>query len=290
MNRDTRMWIVIGIAVLTAALASFGMYWVISKQAKVVEASKVFVVVAKKNLGMGSSVAEADVKLIAWPNDSQVAGAFTSIDQVKGKPLIASVLENEPITKNKLAESGSGLPPLIRDGMRAMSVKVNEVIGVAGFVTPGTRVDVLVTIRQDKDSMSRVVVQNVEVLTAGAKYDDPEGRKQGKPIPSTFVTLMVSPEQAERIALAVSEGQIMLVLRNPLDKVLAKTFGVTGDQLMGGDRLAVPAPPKPSTNEVRAVVRTAPHRETAPPPPSVAVRPCQVETFKAGKREVVPCT
>src|SRR5262249_51719865 len=166
MNRDTRMWIVIGIAVLTATLASYGIYRAIPKEPPK-EAPKLFVVVAKRGLDMGSTVAEADVKLVAWPNDSQVAGAFSAIADVKDKPLVAAVLENEPITKTKLAEGGSGLAPIVRDGMRAMSLKVNEVIGVAGFVTPGTRVDVLVTIRQDKETMSKVVVQNVEVLTAG---------------------------------------------------------------------------------------------------------------------------
>src|SRR5205085_2712101 len=108
----TRMWIVVGIAVLTAALASFGMYRVIANQTKVVAAPKVFVVVAKKNLEMGSVVAEADVRLVNWPPDSRVPGALDSIDQVKNKSLVASVLENEPITKSKLAEAGSGLAPI----------------------------------------------------------------------------------------------------------------------------------------------------------------------------------
>jgi pilus assembly protein CpaB len=284
MNRDTRMWIVVGIAVLTAALASFGMYRVIANQTKVVEVPKVFVVVAKKNLEMGSVVAEPDVRLVNWPPDSRVPGALDSIDQVKNKSLIASVLENEPITKSKLAEAGSGLAPIIRNGMRAMSIKVNEVIGVAGFVTPGTRVDVLVTVRQDRDSMSRVVVQNVEVLTAGAKYDDPESRKQGKPIPSTFVTLMVWPDQAERIALASTEGQIMLALRNPLDTKSIETNGVRSDEMMRRPTAAPPtpppgAPPRKAAQVVRIVESPKP---IAPP--------CRLETFKAGKREVLPCT
>jgi pilus assembly protein CpaB len=282
MNRDTRMWIVVGIAVLTAAIATYGIYRFIPRPLK--EAPKVFVVVAKKALEMGSTVAEADVKLIAWPNDSQIAGAFTSIDQVKGKSLVAAVLENEPVTKSKLAEKGFGLPILIHDGMRAMSVKVNEVIGVAGFVTPGTRVDVLVTIRQDQNSMSKVVVQNVEVLTAGAKYDDPEGRKQGKPIPSTFVTLMVSPEQAERIALAVSEGQIMLVLRNPLDKVQANTSGVTIPDLVGGRR-PVPPPPPPRRQDEDKDKDKDKDKDRDKDKGG-----CTVETFKAGIRQVLPCT
>jgi pilus assembly protein CpaB len=157
-------------------------------------------------------------------------------------------------------------------------------IGVAGFVTPGTRVDVLVTIRQEKDSMSRVVVQNVEVLTAGAKYDDPESRKQGKPIPSTFVTLMVWPEQAERIALAVSEGQIMLALRNPADKKSVQTQGVRGDEIMA--RVSPPQPPPPPGGGRGPRVGRGGTGPTPPPPPP----PCRVETFKAGKREVLPCT
>jgi pilus assembly protein CpaB len=155
-----------------------------------------------------------------------------------------------------------------------MSVKVNEVIGVAGFVTPGTRVDVLVTVRQDKDSRSRVVVQNVQVLTAGAKYDDPEGRKQGKPIPSTVVTLMVKPADAEKIALASIQGQIMLALRNPLDKREEPTPGTSVAMLMGPSApIALPATPAP-------VHRTA--RVVAPPPPPPAPR--AIEVFKATKR------
>jgi pilus assembly protein CpaB len=284
MNRDTRMWIVVGIAVLTAALASVGMYQVISKQTRVVEPPRALVVVAKKNLEMGTKVAESDVKVVKWPNDSQVPGALASFDQIKDKALVASVLENEPITKSKLADAGSGLAPIIRDGMRAMSIKVNEVIGVAGFVTPGTRVDVLVTIRQDKDSMSRVVVQNVEVLTAGAKYDDPESRKQGKPIPATFVTLMVWPEQAERIALAVNEGQIMLALRNPSDKKAVQTQGVKSDEMMARPLPATQAPP------TRPAPRVARVNDVPKPPPVSQAAPCRVETFKAGKREVLPCT
>ena len=282
MNRDTRMWIVVGIAVVTAALASFGMYQVIARQTKVVEPPKVFVVVARKNLEMGTKVAEEDVKVVNWPPDSQMPGALTSLDQVKDKALVAAVLENEPITKSKLAEAGSGLAPIIRDGMRAMSIKVNEVIGVAGFVTPGTRVDVLVTVRQDKDTMSRVVVQNVEVLTAGSKYDDHEERKQGKPIPSTFVTLMVWPEQAERIALAVSEGQIMLVLRNPLDNKSVQTQGVKRDEMMARP-MPVARPPSPPPAKA---ARVLPVVDVPRQPPA----PCRFETFKAGKREVLPCT
>ena len=114
-----------------------------------------------------------------------VPGVFAKVDEVLDRGLIATVEENEPLIAAKLAplEGGAGLPPSIPQGMRAISVKVNEVIGVAGFVVPGTRVDVMVTIRQQEESMTRVVVSNVQVLTAGTRIDQ-ENAKDGKPIPS----------------------------------------------------------------------------------------------------------
>ena len=172
-------------------------------------------------------------------------GSFSSPDALVGRGLIQPVRANEPLTETKLApiEAGAGLPPSIPPGMRALSVRVNEVIGVAGFTTPGTRVDVLVTLNRGEVSMSRAVVSNVQVLTAGTLYDQ-EQSKDGKPIPSTVVTLMVTPEDAERIALAQSSGAIMLVLRNPLDIVPTETKGVRLASLMG-------APGRPAGREGR---------------------------------------
>jgi pilus assembly protein CpaB len=163
-----------------------------------------------------------------------------------------------------------------------MSVKVNEVVGVAGFVVPGTRVDVLVTIRQDRDSVTHVVASNVQVLTAGARYNESETKKDGKPIPSTVVTLMVTPADAERIALATHEGQIMLALRNPLDLDRVDTPGVRTAALVTGsmpqEKPPAPAPPP---------VRRAAARPAAAPPVVVAPPAAQhtVETIKAGKRD-----
>jgi len=283
MNRDMRMWLVIGIAVVTATAASVAMY-ILTKNAKPpVEAPKVYVVVARKNLEMGEVVAEADVKLMPWPKDGEVAGAFPAIGDVKDRALVAAVLQNEPITKSKLAEKGaSGLTPIIKTDMRAMSVKVNEVIGVAGFVTPGTHVDVLVTARRDRDSIARIVAQNVEVLTAGAKYDDPDARKQGKPIPSTVVTLMVTPEDAERISLAIGEGQITLALRNPLDKKEKLTRGYTTPELF-----AQAVTPKPVVKPPSPTAQKPP--PPSPPPPQPAPKVVCFESFKAGKHEVELC-
>jgi pilus assembly protein CpaB len=187
------------------------------------------------------------------------------------------VVENEPLTSTKLAviEAGAGLPPTIATGMRAISVKVNEVIGVAGFVVPGTRVDLVVTIgKRDTESVSRVIVSNAQVLTAGTKYDQDQA-KDGKPMPATVVTLLVTPSDAERIALASTEGSIMLALRNPLDSTTTETTGTRLASLLGK-----PEPPpiiKVSKGVPRAVPQPAP-----PPPPAPTIY--QVETIRAAKR------
>jgi pilus assembly protein CpaB len=242
-----------------------------------VEVRSYFVAVAARPLTLGAMLTASDVKLVAWPASSPVAGGYSTVEEVVNRGLTAPVVENEPITSAKLApiEAGAGLPPTITAGMRAISVKVNEVIGVAGFVVPGTHVDVLVTLsRQQADSVSRVVVSNIQVLTAGTKYDQ-DSAKDGRPVPSTVVTLLVTPDDAERIALAASVGSIMLTLRNPLDKDLTETKGTHVAALMGAPE---PQPVTKVVSGVRRVVETP--KPAAPPPPSIY----QVETIRAAKR------
>jgi pilus assembly protein CpaB len=220
-------------------------------------------------------VTPSDVRLVAWPSSNPVAGGYSTVEEVVNRGLISPATENEPLTESKLAprEAGAGLPPTITAGMRAISVKVNEVIGVAGFVVPGTRVDVVVTLSKQHDSVSRVVVTNAQVLTAGTKYDQ-EQAKDGKPVPSTVVTLLVMPEDAERIALASTEGSIMLTLRNPLDTEPTMTSGTRMASLMGA-----PEPP-PATRVVRGVRRVEPPAVVAPVVPTIY----SVETIRAAKR------
>jgi pilus assembly protein CpaB len=194
---------------------------------------------------------------------------------------VQPVAANEPLTETKLApkEAGAGLSPSIPPGMRALSVKVNDVIGVAGFTVPGARVDVVVVVRQRDSSMARAVVSNLQVLTAGTKYDI-EQAKDGEPIPSSVVTLLVTPEQAERITLAQSEGQITLVLRNPLDVVPTETAGVRLAALMG-PASAAPIEP-PAATPKRKVA--APKPVAAAPPAAPAKQVYSVEAIRAGKR------
>ena len=156
-----------------------------------------------------------------------------------------------------------------------MSVKVNEVIGVAGFAVPGTRVDVLATVgRAQQESATRTVVSNVLVLTAGTRYDQDAPRQDGKPIPTTVVTLAVLPADAERIALAQAEGEIMLALRNPLDDQPTETAGVRLTALMG----APGAAPVEKTVKGRKMV-------VAPKPqPPAAPKAYTVEAIRGAKR------
>jgi pilus assembly protein CpaB len=278
MNRQTRTIVVLFVAVVMASIASFGVYGAIQRiPVREVEVASYHVVVAAQPLPTGTRVAPEHLKVVAWPSANRVPGGFTNAEDVVNRGLVASVVVNEPITENKLApiEAGAGLPPTIPPGMRAMSVKVNEVIGVAGFVTPGTRVDVVVVIRQQQNnSMSRTVVSNAQVLTAGTRYDQEKAR-DGEPIPSTVVTLLVSPEDGERIALAQNEGQIVLALRNPLDTLPTETPGIRSASLMGG---AAPAPtPRPSQPR-RAIA------ESPAPAPAPAPRPYTVEAIRAAKR------
>lgn len=280
MNRNTRTLIVLAVAVLMAGLASFGVYTAVrSMPVREVEIARTQAVVAARPLQVGVMVTKDDVKVVPWPAANPVPGSFTEIERVVNRGVVGSVSENEPLTESKLAAvgSGAGLPPTITEGMRAVSIKVNEVIGVAGFVIPGTRVDVLVTVRGDqvRESQSRVVLSNVVVLTAGTRYDQERAIKEGKPIPTTVVTLLLTPEDAEKLTLASEEGRIMLTLRNPLDTAPTVTEGAKFSVLLGKPS----APPVKQMVQGRTVARPAPKPVTLPPP-----KVYTVETIRAAKR------
>jgi pilus assembly protein CpaB len=282
MSRNTRTMIVVAVAVTIAGLASFGVYRAIARiPVREVEVAHHSAVVARRALPLGARITKEDVKLVAWPSRNPLPGGFTKIEQVVERGLVVPVLENEPLAESKLApvEAGAGLPPTIPAGMRAISVKVNEVIGVAGFTVPGTRVDVLAMVRQNQDSMSRIVVSNVQVLTSGTRFDQESSRKDGKPIKTTVVTLAVTPQDAERIALAASGGEIILALRNPLDADPTATAGVKMASLMSGTTMSPPPPATPLVRKPAAKPTPAPEPVAAPVPHIYTV-----EAIRASKR------
>jgi len=291
MNRQTRTFIVVAIAVVAATVASYGTYRALSRvPQQPVQLPTKKAVIAAKSMPLGTLITRDAVKVVDWPAQTPLQGGFSTIDEVVNRGLITSVVENEPISENKLApkEAGAGLAPTIMAGMRAISLRVNEVIGVAGFVVPGSRVDI-VTILANKsqgssgsDTISRVVVSNVTVLSAGTRYDQDEARTDGKAIRSTVVTVMVSPIDADRIALAQSQGELMLTLRHPLDLEPTDPRGVRLAALYAGAGAEDSAPkPAPRASGVRRALAPPP---PPPPPAPPVVKAYTVETIRAAKR------
>jgi pilus assembly protein CpaB len=238
------------------------------------------VVVAALDLDVGAALRPEDVRIVQWPANAVPAGVFETSDELVGRGLVMPVIQNEPILPMKLAskEAGSGLPVMIPEGQRAVSVRVNEVIGVAGYVLPGTRVDVVaVASATDNkgDTTSKVVLNNVQVLAAGTKME--QDGDQGKPMPVTVVTLLVDPEQAERLTLASTEGKIQLALRNPLDKGAPMTPCVRPASLLG----SAPLTSKYASPNRARIARPAAIVADATPPPA----PVQtVEMIRGDKR------
>lgn len=240
-----RIFAVLALAVTAGGGLAYATYnYMQNAPAKTVAMPTQPVVVAAADLPLGTELGADDVRVVQWPKGQAPEGVFTSAGEVAGRGLIVSVVRNEAILNAKLApkEAGSGLPPVIPPGMRAVSVRVNEVIGVAGYVLPGTHVDVLATASPTnnvQDTTTKVVLHNVPVLTAGTRME--QDQKDGKPVQVTVVTLLVSPEQSERLALASTEGKVQLALRNPLDQSAPDTPGVRPAALLGS---AAPAAPK----------------------------------------------
>ena len=234
-----RVFMILALAMTAGGVFAFGTYNYVQKLPKGggAAAPTRSVVVAATDLDIGAEIRREDVRVIEWPQSSVPENAFNDPKDVLGRGVIMPVVANEPILPVKLAskDAGAGLPPAIPTGLRAVSVRVNEVIGVAGYVLPGTRVDVLATVNpseQRADITSKVILTNVQVLAAGTKIE--RDGKDNKPMPVSVVTLLVAPDESERLTLAATEGKIQLALRNPLDKGATNTPGIKPAALMGG--------------------------------------------------------
>jgi pilus assembly protein CpaB len=248
-----RVFIVLVLAIAAGGVFAFGTYnYVQNLPAKTTTMPTKPVVVAAVDLQVGAEIAKDDIRVINWPANAVPAQAMSDPSQVIGRGLVMPMVENEPFLDLKMAskEAGAGLPPAIPPGLRAVSVKVNEVIGVAGYVLPGTRVDIVATVSPTQNSIdmtSKVILTNVQVLTAGTKIE--RDAKDNKPIPVTVVTLLVDPSQAERLTLASTEGKIQLALRNPLDKETPATTGIRPAALLGA--------PATTPRAIRVVARSS---------------------------------
>jgi pilus assembly protein CpaB len=283
MTRGTRTVIVVAVALVMASAAAWGVYETVKRiPGRIIAVRQVPVVAATTAIPPGTRLTAENIKVIQWPAEAPLPGAHATPQEVIDRGTIAPLLLNEPITESKLAtsEAGAGLPPTIPPGLRAISVRVNEVIGVGLYVGQGTRVDVLATFSTEGGPISRAVVENVQIIAAGTAFDAERAAAERRTIPPTVVTLAVTPEQAERIALVATNGQILLALRNPVDGAQVNTRGVRlAGLLIGGD--APPVEPRP------VVRRAAPppvQVVVAPPPPPPPPKPYTVEAIRAAKR------
>jgi len=277
-----RVFMVFVLAVGAGGALAFGTYnYLQHAPARTVSIPTRPVVVAAADLDVGAELSRDDLRIIEWPANAVPANAFTDPKDVIGRGLVLPVIQNEPILPTKLSSigAGAGLPPAIPPGLRAVSVRVNEVIGVAGYVLPGTRVDVVATVSpsgQNNDMTSKVVLTNVQVLAAGTKIE--RDTERNKPQPVSVVTLLVDPDEAERLTLASTEGKIQLALRNPLDKTMPVTHGIRPAALLGFD-----APVKAAISRAK-VAAGGTKMAAAPAPAPVVVDLPTVEIIRGDKR------
>lgn len=266
-----RITLVLLLALAAGGGLAYGTYsYMQNVQVKTVALPTRPVVVAAADLELGAELRPDDLRVVEWPESAMPMGAFATTDEIVGRGLVMPVIQNEPILPMKLAakDAGSGLPVVIPEGKRAVSVRVNEVIGVAGYVLPGTKVDVLATAtptQNREDTTTKLVLSNVQVLAAGTKLE--QDGEQGKPVSVNVVTLLVTPEESEKLTLGATEGKIQLALRNPLDKDTPETPGIQPASLLG-TRAARPAHKAGTARASRPVATVA---AAAAPEPTVEI-------------------
>ena len=221
------------------------------------------VVVTVADLTYGVKLDKEMLRMVRYPKESVPEGAFASMDSVVGQTTKVFMSAREPVTAIKLSSRGGGLSMLVRPQMRASSLEVNNVSGVSGFVLPGDRVDVLTTVDgrgANEDAVTRTVLQNIEVLAAGQKTE----QKDNKPITVQSVTLLVNPDGAETLALALHEGKIHLVLRNPDDQELVQVATLSTREMLDRKAMAARATSGPRRPAVTTPTQVA-YSKPAPP-------------------------
>jgi pilus assembly protein CpaB len=252
------------IMALAIALAISGIftYWLSQRFSKPHGAAAVKhqYVAAALNLEAGEMLKPGSLNLVDWPESSPLTGAFAKPEDVAGRIVLYPLSAGQPILERQLAAPGTGLglTSKIPDGMRAISLRSDDVVGVAGFLLPGTHVDVLVTyhIGNNNEPITTTILQDVEILAAGQKFQpDPEGKANSVNV----VTLLVQPADAERVVLASSQGMVHFVLRNGLDRAQFKGSSIQLSQLDGGAPRPIAAAaslsraPRPAVNNAYVV-------------------------------------
>lgn len=295
------------VALILSGGVTYLAYRVIQSRLQPAQATSMVVVAAKK-MPLGYRIAKEDVKLMEFPKSITLEGSFADLNLVIDRGTIVPIQVNEPMLESKLApkEAGAGLMTVIPEGMRALSIQVNSIIGVAGFIQPGSRVDLILTAVPPQDVKgakgdemgSKIILENLEVIAAGQNV---QRDVNGKPQTVQDVTLLLTPDQAQRVALATGDGRIQLALRNPMDKDAAEPSLVVRSELYEGptmeglEKKIAPQEPEvkktagskgtsktPKSASVSKKAAAAPVVQLPPPPP--AQRTVVVEVIQGSKR------
>jgi pilus assembly protein CpaB len=274
---DRRFLTVLGVSLVFALVVSSVFYQMTARSSgpskKVESTDQKDVVVTARPLGVGVMVKPADIKVVKIAASAFPKGGFSKVEDVLDRPVISNMLLEEAVLEGRLAAKGSGLglAPTIPVGMRAVTVRVNDVASVAGFVLPGMRVDVLVTGRPptSEGDMTSTVLQNMLVLSAGTTI---QADARGQAIQAPTVTLLATPGQSETLTLAGNEGRLQLVLRNSSDQTVEQTTGRYISELYGAPRKAAAPAAAPATAGRKPaprpiVIAAAPPPPPPPPPP-----------------------
>lgn len=272
MNK--RLVSVLIFAFVVSAGASYILYRLISAQMTAsVKVGGSPVLVATHSLELGALIKDGDVKVAEW-GGAIPQGTLLKPEDAIGRGVMQPILEGEPVVESRVAArgAGAGLASTIPSGMRAVAIRVNDIVGVAGFVLPGTHVDILIAgnppgvNNSQSGTLTKTLLQNVEVLSAGQNI---QKDAEGKPVSVGVVNMLVTPEQAEILSLASNETRIQLVLRNPMDKDITNTPGTAIANLFSGARLSAPEAAPAAPRRVAVVAKAAP----PPPPAPIAAAP-----------------
>jgi pilus assembly protein CpaB len=282
--RNKRFFIVLVGALIFGVLAAVSVSkYLSSAQAYSKNLNKI--AVAKVAIPIGSKIIPEQIMVVQFPKESTPDGAFEAPEKLAGRVAVTNIAAREPITESRLAPEGTaaGLSAIIPEGYRAMTVKVDDAAGISGFIQPGTLVDVVVVIDPREgsgmqDPISKIVLQNIKVLANGQNIDKPKDEREANSVKA--VTLQVTPEQAEKLALASSEGKLQLVMRSQIDQGDEQTPGVNKRGLLSGER-ATPAPEPGSLKSEQPKTESKPVRRVSVAPKPVATAPAPQPTPRA---------
>jgi pilus assembly protein CpaB len=294
--RNKRFFIVLVGALIFGVLAAVSVSkYLSSAQAYTKNLNKV--AVAKVPIALGSKIVPEQIMVVQFPKESTPDGAFDAPEKLAGRVAVVNIAAREPVTEARLAPEGTaaGLSAVIPEGYRAMTVKVDDAAGISGFIMPGALVDVVVVIDPregsgNQDPISKIVLQNIKVLANGQNIDKPKDEREANSVKA--VTLQVTPEQAEKLALSATEGKLQLVMRNQIDQGDEQTPGVNKRGLLSGEA-AIKAPEpgslkseQPKQEAKPAVRRPAVAKPAAAPAPQPTPR-ASVEMIEGAKKRSV---